>query len=94
MPAEGAIAVARRLWLTRKALGVQQSAFCRLTGVSTTAWNNYERGIRRISIDEALKVCAHTGMTLDWIYGGIRQGLPLSLAEGIAGLERSGAEKE
>lgn len=84
-------AIARRLELTREASKLNQAAWCRLTGISTQAWNNYETGDRRISLDAALRVCVASGATLDWIYRGITSGLPLSLATAIAELERRSA---
>jgi transcriptional regulator with XRE-family HTH domain len=89
---EGLDAIARRLRLTREALSQTQSGFCALTGISRTAWNNYERALRRISIDEALKVVRVTGVSLDWIYRGVESALPLHLVERIRRAEADGAD--
>lgn len=79
--------IAERLRLTREASGLKQAAFCRQVGISPQAWNNYETGARRISLDQALRVCAVTGATLDWIYRGISSSLPLALASRILTLQ-------
>lgn len=81
-------AVADRLALTRRAAGYDnQAPWCRRVGITTAAWNNYERSLRRINIDDAIKVCAATGVTLDWIYRGISAGLPHVLATDIQRLQ-------
>ncbi len=71
--------VAGRLKRTREAFGMNQAAWCRLVGIDTPAWNNYESGLRRISIDQAMKVCQATGVSMDWIYRGLMSGLPVDL---------------
>jgi transcriptional regulator with XRE-family HTH domain len=63
--------VAGRLKRTREAFKMSQADWCRLVGIETQAWNNYESGRRRISIDQAIKVCQATGVTIDWIYRGL-----------------------
>lgn len=80
-------AVSDRLRITRKATRLSQAAFARRAGISTSGWNNYERGRNRISVDEALKLCASFGVTLDWIYRGIDAGLPHQLAVAIHKVE-------
>lgn len=61
-------------------LGFSQARWCRLVGITPSAWNNYERGANRISLDQALKICRATGISLDWIYRGLRAGMPYELA--------------
>jgi len=73
-------AVADRMRLTRVALGLTQAAIGRLAGIGAQAWNNNERGRGRISLDQALKLCVATGVSLDWIYRGEMRGLPHELA--------------
>jgi transcriptional regulator with XRE-family HTH domain len=79
----GIDAIAERLRLTRQALGLKQAAIARLTGISTQAWNNYETAKYRISVDQALMVCRTIGVSLDWIYRGDMNGLPLRIATRI-----------
>lgn len=75
--------LADRLRRTREAYDLNQASWCRLTGIESQAWNNYESGLRRISIDQAIKVCAATGVSLDWIYRGISAGLPMNIATAL-----------
>lgn len=60
-----------RLKRTREAFKMNQADWCRMVGIDTQAWNNYESGRRRISLDQLLKVCRATGITTDWIYRGM-----------------------
>ncbi|PJG56462.1 hypothetical protein CVM73_02530 [Bradyrhizobium forestalis] len=80
--------IAARLKWTRQATGLNQAKWCRLAGIEPQAWNNYENGLRRISIYQAFKVCKVTGVTLDWIYHGIASGIPVQLAPSLLELER------
>lgn len=80
------VEIADRLRLTRLASGLSQAAWCRLVGIAPSAWHNYETlgpNWRRISLDQALKVCGGAGVTLDWIYRGQAAGLPMNLATKI-----------
>ncbi len=85
--------IAERLKLTRTALGYTQAMMGSLAGAGHTAWNNYETGARRISIDQALRLCTTMGLTLDWIYRGDMQTLPVVLAEKIQVEMRLEAER-
>src|SRR5262249_30852518 len=76
-----------RLRLTREALKKNQADWCRMVGIEQQAWNNYERGRRRISLDHALKVVKATGVGLDWIYRGISKDLPQDIFAGLRELE-------
>ncbi|MBQ2263232.1 MAG: helix-turn-helix transcriptional regulator [Loktanella sp.] len=44
-------------------------------GFTVTQWNNWEGGIRRITVESAERLCALYGLTLDFIYLGRRDGL-------------------
>ena len=68
--------IARRIVALREALGYNQSSFATLVEISQPAMNNYEAGIRRPSLEVAIKMRLRTGVTLDWIYLGQREGLP------------------
>jgi transcriptional regulator with XRE-family HTH domain len=80
MPLESVTEIAQRLALTRRASGLGQAAWCRFVGIEPTTWNNYEQGTRRISLEQALKVCTATGVSLDWIYRGLADRLPVHFA--------------
>lgn len=72
-------AIAHRLKLLRIALEVSQVQVCRATNISPTAWSNYECGLRRISLDNALAVKKQFGVGLDFIYWGDPAGLEQQL---------------
>lgn len=69
--------IGERLRITRAALGHTQHTMCRLMGSESDgqAWQNYEKGLRRPSIDHALALCRHAELTLPWIYQGNIQSL-------------------
>ena len=76
-------AISHRLLLLRKALGYSQIFMAQVMRQSPSTWAMYETGDRRISIDEALKLCSTVGASLDWIYRGNIHTLPADLAEKI-----------
>jgi transcriptional regulator with XRE-family HTH domain len=90
---ESIAAIGDRIRLTREALDLTQAAFARLIGADPQAINNWEGARTRISIDQALKVCRATGVSLDWIYRGHASGLPVNLATEVATLERNRRRK-
>jgi transcriptional regulator with XRE-family HTH domain len=69
-----------RLKQTRLALNRSQASFCQLVCIEPQAWNNCERGRSRIGVDQAVKVCEATGVSLDWIYRGMIAGVRFELA--------------
>lgn len=82
-PSTGLQAIGGRLRLLRLASGLSQVSWCRLVGSSVQAWNNYERGRKRISIDQALHLSIKTGASLDWIYRGVESAMPVQTLLGI-----------
>ncbi len=62
--------IARRLRVLREAVAGNQAEFCRRVGISQTAWNNYERGRARLSINAATKIREALKIPTDWIYFG------------------------
>ena len=89
--------VSERLRQLRAALAISQAQLCRRAGIEANAWNNYEKGRNRISVDHAIKVKRAFGVTLDWIYhadmGGVRSDIAEKIAatpvENVAPLARS-----
>ena len=60
--------IAERLRITRDAFGYTQGFISRLIGSTTEsgqAWENYESGRRRISLNHAMALCRKCGLTLD-----------------------------
>lgn len=87
-------AISARLRLTRDALEMTQSEWCRRTGIATNTWNNYEKGLNRISLDEAFKIARTIGATLDWIYRGDESGLPKRITDGLERLREKERSQE
>ena len=82
-----AIGIGYRLALTRRVWGAQQQAFAERAAVNASAYNQYERGKRIISIQHALRLCDTYDITLDWIYRGDPSGLRQQTWEIIKGLD-------
>ena len=93
-------AIAKRLRLTRIAYGraqgrdkdISQTDFCDLVGLPLRLWNNGERASSRLGLDSAIQVVERTGVDLDWIYLGRKDGLPSKLAIEISNLEKEERE--
>lgn len=80
-------AVTERCKRLRRAMGYDLSnAFAAFLGVSPQRWNNVEIGMP-LGRDLAMIVTRKIhGLTLDWLYRGRREGLPLDLAGRLAEL--------
>lgn len=76
--------IARRLVMTREALGLKQTEFCAQIDVAKNVYNPFEKGSRRITLDVALKIRARFGVSLDWIYCGEVGRLPMHLFTKLA----------
>lgn len=85
--------IARRIKLTREALGLSQAEICRRTGITPPAWNNYEMARGRPDLDPAFAISRVTGVSLDWIYFGTERLLPAAVVEGIRRIEDEAAKK-
>lgn len=68
-------------------MGLNQAAFARLVGISQPSLANYEKGDRRPELDKAIQIITKTGITLDWLYLGERQGLSSRLLELLPALD-------
>lgn len=69
--------IGARLKAVRAAFGPDdsQKSWAERHAFSPTRWNNWETGARRIPVDDAERLCAAYGLTLDFIYLGRRDGL-------------------
>lgn len=76
-------AIAERLTQLREAMGWSQTIMADRLGVALTTWNNYETAVSPIPWRTALKLCAVTGASLDWIYRDQRGLMPVALMEKI-----------
>lgn len=79
--------VARRVRRLREALGYESpGAFAALLDYSAQRWGNVENGLP-LSRDVAFKLVQTVpGLTLDWLYFGKPDGLPLELARRLGEL--------
>lgn len=83
----------RRLCRIRMSLSVlSQKDWALLNGFEPTRYNNWERGIRRIPVDAALRLCTAYGVTLDYIYFGRIDALSLISARRMGLLGPADAE--
>jgi transcriptional regulator with XRE-family HTH domain len=72
--------VARRLTLTREILGLTQKEFAESAGMILSRYNLREAGKVPLPLRVAIQLCDAHGLTLDWLYRGKVQGLPIWLA--------------
>lgn len=54
---------------------LNQKAWAEKNGFNPTQYNNWEKGIRRISVDAAIELADLYGLDLDFIFRGKRSGL-------------------
>jgi transcriptional regulator with XRE-family HTH domain len=73
-------AVAARLKLVRKTLGLSQKAFCERAGIAANTYNQWEKGRGRPDLDYGQRICDAYKLTLDFLYNGDPAGLPHNLA--------------
>lgn len=71
MDATSSEEISKRIRLVREALKMSQAALCRLADISAQAWNNAETGDNMLTVQNAVKLCRISGVTLDWIYRGV-----------------------
>lgn len=75
--------IGQRLVDLRIALGIKPAELCRRTGIDPSLWSQFEKGKRRIPVDDAITLRTTYGAPLDWIYLGDSSGLPLRLADAL-----------
>lgn len=73
----GAIA-ARIIW-HRKLEGLEQKEYAEKAGLTRSQLSNWETGTSRVSIDGAIALRHTYGLSLDFIYEGIIDTLPMTL---------------
>ena len=81
--------IGRRLSLARAVIGSGQADFAGKAGIAQNTYNQYERGKKRPSIDNALKLCKTYMLTLDWIYRDDPSGLPYRFADSLRDLRKA-----
>jgi transcriptional regulator with XRE-family HTH domain len=78
-----------RLQRLRILSGLNQTEYAAGAQIGINAWNNYEHGRKRISIDAALRLVATYHVSLDYIYLGDTGGLPRDLFNLLMAYEQS-----
>lgn len=76
--------IAKRLQMTRGALGVTAAQICRAIECKPNRWSQYESGERRITLAVAIRFCEVYGVSLDWIYRGDPSALPVRLHQKLS----------
>ena len=62
---------------------MNQTDYAGLLGIKRTALANWETGYNRVSLDTALVMRDKFGLSLDFIYAGIDDALPMSLRNAL-----------
>lgn len=73
-------AVARRLKAVREELGRDQPSMAKWLGVGRTRYIGWERAANLPNERVMLVLCDRTGLTLDYVYRGRLDAVPLALA--------------
>lgn len=80
--------VGDRLRLAREALGLQQVDVCNTIGVSTSAWNRFEKGERLVKPEVAYAFGQAYGFDLNFIFTGSELALSLETRKALAETRR------
>lgn len=73
--------IAARLRWHRELEGLTQKDYALKVGVKRAALNNWESGDYRLSLDGALSLRRTYGLSLDFMYEGISDALPMTLRQ-------------
>lgn len=71
--------IAARLKWHRELEGLTQAAYAEKIGVKRSAYSLWESGSHRLSLDGALALRDRFGLSLDFMYEGIDDALPMTL---------------
>lgn len=74
-----AVDVGRRLMLLRDVFHMSQTAFGKIAGLSQSRYSQYETGERLLPIPVAISLSNTFGVSLDWLYMGEPNAMPLDL---------------
>lgn len=72
-------AIADRIKWHRSTIGINQDAYAIELGVKRSALSLWEAGSHRLSLDGALALRKRYGLSLDFLYEGIDDALPMTL---------------
>lgn len=76
-------AIGERLAMLRQVLGLAQYEVAARAGIPPNTYNQYETGVRRPSLENAVALCEAFDLTLDWIYRGDPSGLRYQMADAL-----------
>lgn len=76
---ELAVDVGRRLTLLRDVFGMSQTAFGKISGLSQSRYSQYETGERLLPVPVAIALSNKLGVSLDWLYMGEPNAMPMDL---------------
>ena len=71
--------IAERLKWHRNSLGLNQDDYAETIGVKRSALSLWEAGTHRLSLDGALALRRKYGLSMDFMYDGIDDALPMTL---------------
>lgn len=71
--------IAARIKWHRELESMTQAEYARRSGIKRSQLSNWESGQQRISVDGALSLRRTYGLSLDFIYEGIDDALPMTL---------------
>ena len=80
--------IAARLRVIRSIEGLEQRPFAEGAGLKHTQYKNWESGAYRISLDGALALREHYGVTLEYIYLGEVESLPRSWRQDVSSISQ------
>ena len=71
--------IAERIKWHRELMALDQKDYAKKAGVTRSSLNNWESGGYRLSIDGAIALRRTYGLSLDFMYEGIDDALPMTL---------------
>lgn len=71
--------IAERIRWHRELEGLRQSDYAARAGLKRSQLSNWETGLQQISVDGARALRRTYGLSLDFIYEGIEDALPMTL---------------
>lgn len=80
--------IGQRLSATRAALDLTQAAIAKTLGIRRHTYTQWELGVRRPNLDDAIRLARAYRLSLDWIYLGDHTTLPEHLYQRIAAAMR------
>ena len=79
--------VGSRVRLLREALGIRQGVFAARIGVAPNLLANVEAGGNYPNPKLAATICSEFGVTMDWLFRGVRAGVSSDVAQRIVAFE-------